>query len=114
MVSFGQRYPVKPPDADAILPPRLFIRKRFVSLHSIHAVPGLHPSSMQFLATRFGVHADPRSGDPGQFAALAPRLVGLVDLVGLVSLVGLALSGKSKVPGPMMAQLPELQAAATP
>lgn len=108
MVSFGQRYPVKPPDADAILPPRLFIRKRFVSLHSIHAVPGLHPSSMQSLATRFGVHADPRSGDPGQFAALAPRLVGLV------SLVGLALSGKSRVPGPMMAQLPELQAAATP
>jgi len=108
MVSFGQRYPVNPPDADAILPPRLFIRKRLVSLHSIHAVPGLHPSSMQFLATRFGVHADPRSGDPGQFAALAPRLVGLVGLVGL------ALSDKSRVPGWLMAQLPELQAAATP
>jgi len=107
MVSFGQRYSVKPPDADAILPPRLFIRKRRVFLRSIHAVPGLHPSSMQSLATRFGVHEDPRSGDPGQFAALAPRLVGLGGPVGL------ALSGKSRVPGSMMAQLPELQAAAT-
>lgn len=69
-----------------------------VPLPDILALKGLHPFSMKALATRFCVHVDAQAGDAQAFAALAPRIVGLVA------------SGESKVPGSLMAQLPALKA----
>lgn len=68
-----------------------------LSMPDILALRGLHPFYLQALAKCFTVHVDPQAGDPDAFAALAPHLVGL------------AASGESKVPGSLMAQLPELQ-----
>ena len=68
-----------------------------MSLPDIYAVPGLHPFYMRALEGSFTVHVDPLTKDPAGFADLAPRLVGL------------AASGESKVPGSLMAQMPELK-----
>lgn len=68
-----------------------------MSLPDILALRGLHPFYMKALATHFNVHVAPHAGDPDEFAALAPQLVGL------------AASGESKVPGSLMAQLPSLK-----
>ena len=68
-----------------------------MSLPDIYAVAGLHPFYMNALKSSFTVHVDPLTKDPAGFADLAPRLVGL------------AASGESKVPGSLMAQLPELK-----
>ena len=63
----------------------------------ILAMPKVHPLYIKALETAYTVHPYKPDGDAGEFAALAPRVVGL------------AAGGESIVPGALLSQLPALK-----
>ena len=66
-----------------------------MSKPDILAVSKLHPLYQQALESVFTVHERTHETDPAAFAALAPRIMGV------------AANGESRVPGDLLAQLPQ-------
>ena len=68
-----------------------------MSKPDILAISGIHPFYLKALQTIFNVHVGVHTNDPQSFAKLAPNMIGI------------AASGESRVPGDLMAQLPQLK-----